>query len=139
MAAKTKRKAKPILNPIGPVSKNADQNFKLLEGWLQQHPTVAKNKGLIYQINFLLCQHLDATTLECIRFMLEAICEAEHHVVCHISGGNLQNVWSNDESTVITLFDFDAFDGEEKDSEGRTEDQAAKQMELMTADMDAVY
>jgi hypothetical protein len=64
---------------------------------------------------------------------------AQHHIVCHVSGGVLQDVFSNDANTKVTLFDFDNFDGEEKDTQGRTEEEATKQFEEMTADMTAVF
>jgi len=62
-----------------------------------------------------------------------------HRIVCHISGGVLQGVWSSDAATKVTLFDFDNFDGAEKDHEGRTEDEFAKQFEEMTSTMHEVF
>jgi len=60
-------------------------------------------------------------------------------IVCCVSGGVLQGVYSHDPQATVTLFDDDAFLGSRTDDQGHTRDEFNQQLEMAIRDLHQVF
>jgi hypothetical protein len=60
-------------------------------------------------------------------------------LVVYISGGNLQDAWSNVPGIAFKKFDDDVFDSEVKDDEGRTKEEFETALKEATDTLDHIY